>query len=227
MHPIGSGILTWCAAERQSGRYGAFFLAPTDFSETVVRPVHIDHPALCAFEGLHVRITVAVVESRPSGHGGDQALKVFPGAPPAVGTMIQLGVGRLVLLDHSAFDPDDHPTQIGIGLAPSDGRHLLWLDPEILYLVHDQAVEIFIEPTTDPESPPSPLVALEVEDGVYVNADGQTMQIRGTSLMNSASIMLLPEVAESGGGIMLKPPAPAPGHRLAAIPAGTAPGSLN
>lgn len=227
MHPIGSGIFTWCAAERMSGRYGAFFLAPTDFSETVVRPVHLDLPALSDLEGLHVRITVGVVESRPSGHGGDQALKVFPGAPPAAGTMIQLGVGRLVLMDHSDFDPDAHPTQVGIGLAPSDGRHLLWLDPEILYLLHDQTVELFIEPTTDPESPPSPLVAREVEDGVYVNADGQTMQIRGTSLMNSASIMVLPEVMASAGGIVLTPPAPAPGKRLAAIPAGGTPGSLN
>jgi len=87
MRTIGSGIFTWCSSERRSGRYGTFFLAPSDFEERVQRDVHLDVAALRALEERNVRIALRILESRPSGRAGDQFLKVFPGTPPAAATI--------------------------------------------------------------------------------------------------------------------------------------------
>lgn len=218
MQPIGFGIFTWGVQERQSGRYGTFFLAPSDLGETLVRPVGLDVAALSALEGLHVRITLKVTESRASGHQGDQALKVFPGQPVKSGTVVELGVGRLILEDHTEFPVESHPTRIGIGLAPSDGRAKLWLDPAVLYHLHDQTVELFVKPTTAAESVPSPLTGLAVEDGIYLNEDGCTMQIRGTDLTDASLFAIVPDVESIPGGIRLRAPGLKPGTRLSAIP---------
>jgi hypothetical protein len=218
MPPIGFGIFTWSAYERQSGRYGTFFLTPSDLGESVVRPVGLDVAALSALEGLQVRITLRVTESRTSEHQGDQALKVFPGQPARPGSMIELGVGRLVLEDQSDFPPETHPTQVGIGLAPSDGRSNLWLNPTVLYRLLDQTVELFIDPSSAPESAPSPLADLAVEDGVYLNEDGCTMQIRGTALAAASLFAIVPDVDPTPSGCSLRGPAMKPGTRLSAIP---------
>lgn len=226
MQPLGSGIFSWCATERRFGRYGSFFLARSDFNETVRRDVHLDLPALRVLEGMHVRISLRVAESRPSGHGGDQFLQLFPGAPPAVGSTIELAVGRLVLVDHSGFPPDDHPTQVGIGIAPSDGRQHLWLDPEKLYRLHDQTVDLFVKPTSDPESSPSPLVDCLVEDGMMVNVDGESLQIRGAGFGGSPFI-ILPEVESIQGGVRIRHASPTPGNRVAVIPASSPSSGVN
>lgn len=218
MHPIGYGIFTWGVYERQSGRYGTFFLAPSDLGETLVRPVGLDVAALSALEGLHVRITLKVTESLASGHQGDQALKVFPGQPVEPGTFVELGVGRLILEDHTDFPVESHPTRIGIGLAPSDGRSKLWLNPSVLYHLHDQTVELFVNPTTAAESAASPLTDLAVEDGIYVNADGCSMQIRGTELNGASLIAIVPDVESDTAGCQLETRALKPGTRLIVIP---------
>ena len=218
MHRIGSGIFSWCSVERQSGRYGAFFLAPSDFGETVQRPVHLDVQALGALRGRHVRIAVEIVESRPSGHAGDRFLEVFPGAPPPVGSVIELAVGRMILVDQSDIPVRDHPTRIGIGILPSDGRTHLWLDPRILYVLHDQTVAVLVEETTDPETPPSPLLQQPVEDGVIMNPDG-TLQLRGAAFMASPVIRIVPEIEPlPGGGFRVAPPRLDAGKRLPAVP---------
>ena len=226
MQPLGSGIFSWCATERRFGRYGSFFLARSDSNETVRRDVHLDLPALRALEGMHVRISLRVAESRPSGHGGDQFLQLFPGVPPAVGSTIELAVGRLILLDHSGFPPDDHPTRVGIGIAPSDGRRHLWLDPEKLYRLHDQTVDLCVKPTCDPESDPSPLVDRVLEDGVMVNADGESLQIRGAGF-GGRPFIILPEVEPTPDGVRIRDASSAPGKRLAVIPASSPSSGLN
>jgi hypothetical protein len=218
MRTIGSGIFSWCSSERRSGRYGAFFLAPSDFEERVQRDVHLDVAALRALEGRKVRIALRILESRPSGHAGDQFLKIFPGAPPPVGSVIELAVGHLLLADHSHHDIRYHPTQVGIGTAPSDGRAELWLDPRILYVLHDQTVEILIEETADPESAPSLLLEQPVEDGVIVNADGETLQLRGERFEGCGSVTLLPDIEPVPGGFLITPPRPEPGTRLKGVP---------
>lgn len=217
MQPHGSGIFSWCASERQSGRYGAFYLACSDFRATVHRDVHLDLPALHALEGIHVRITVQVTESRPSGHGGDLFLQVFPGDPPAVGTTVKLAVGRLVLLDHTGFSRDDHPTQTGIGIAPSDGRRQLWLNPSLLYRLHDQTVELTIRPTSEPESPPSPLIDRTIEDGVMVNLDGESLQTRGAAF-SDGPVLILPVIEHDTSTLRVHEPCTAPGKRLSVVP---------
>lgn len=218
MRTIGSGIFTWCSSERRSGRYGTFFLAPSDFEERVQADVHLDVAALRALEGRNVRIALRILESRPSGHLGDQFLKVFPGTPPDVGSVIELAVGRLLLADHSHHNVRYHPTQVGIGTAPSDGRAELWLDPRILYVLHDQTVELLIEETADPESAPSPLLEQPVVDGVIVNGDGETLQFRGERFEQCGSVTLLPDVEPVPGGFLITPPRPEPGKRLKGVP---------
>ena len=218
MRTIGSGIFSWCSSERRSGRYGAFFLAPSDFDERVQRDVHLDVAALRALEGRNVRIALRILESRPSGHAGDQFLKVFPGTPPDVGSVIELAVGRLLLADHSHHDVRYHPTQVGIGTAPSDGRAELWLDPQVLYVLHDQTVELLIEETADPESAPAPLLDQPVEDGVIVIADGETLQFRGAGFEACDSVRILPDVEPVPGGFRITPPRPEPGRRLKGVP---------
>lgn len=218
MRTIGSGIFTWCSSERRSGRYGTFFLAPSDFEERVQRDVHLDVATLRALEGRNVRIALRILESRPSGHLGDQFLKVFPGAPPAVGSVIELAVGCLLLADHSHHDVRYHPTQLGIGTAPSDGRAELWLDPRVLYVLHDQTVELLIEETADPESAPSPLLDQPVEDGVMMTADGETMQFRGAGFEACSVVTILPDVEPVPGGFLVTPPRPEPGKRMNGVP---------
>ena len=219
MRTIGSGIFSWCSSERRSGRYGTFFLAPSDFEERVQRDVHLDVAALRALEGRNVRIALRILESRPSGHAGDQFLQVFPGTPPDVGSVIALAVGRLLLADHRHHDVRYHPTQVGIGATPSDGRAELWLDPRVLYVLHDQTVELLIEETADPESAPSPLLLNQpVEDGVIVNADGETLQFRGERFEGCGSVTLRPDVEPVPGGFLITPPRPEPGKRLKGVP---------
>lgn len=218
MRSIGSGIFSWCSSERRSGRYGTFFLAPSDFGERVQRDVHLDVDALRALEGRNVRIALRILESRPSGHAGDHFLRIFPGTPPDAGIVVELAVGRLLLADHGHHDVDYHPTQVGIGTAPNDGRTQLWFDPRILYMLHDQTVELLIEETADPGSPPSPLLDRPVEDGVIVNRDGRTLQFRGERLERCGSVTLLPKVAPVPGGFRITPPRPEPGKRLRGVP---------
>ncbi|HEX6369879.1 MAG TPA: hypothetical protein VF006_13250 [Longimicrobium sp.] len=225
MRTIGSGIFTWCSSERRSGRYGTFVLAPSDFQEHVQRDVHLDVEALRALEGRNVRIALRILESRPSGHAGDQFLKVFPGTPPDVGSVIELAVGHLLLADHSHHDIRYHPTQVGIGTAPSDGRADLWLDPRVLYVLHDQTVELLVEETADPESAPSPLLEQPVEDGVIVNADGETLQLRGEAFEGCGFVTLLPDVELVPGGILITPPQPEPGKRLKGVPGNSGTGT--
>lgn len=218
MRTLGSGIFTWCSSERRSGRYGTFFLAPSDFEESVRRDVHLDVDALRALEGRNVRIAFRILESRPSGHAGDQFLRVFPGAPPAAGSVIELAVGRLLLTDHRHHAVQHHPTQVGIGSVPSDGRTELWLDPRVLYVLHDQTVELLIEETDAPESAPSPLLDQPVKNGVIVNADGETLQFRGAAFEVCDSVTILPDVEPVPGGFRITPPRPEPGKRLRGVP---------
>ena len=223
MRIVGSGIFTWCSSERRSGRYGTFFLTPSDFQETVRRAVHLDVEALRALEGRRVRIALRVLESRPSGHAGDQFLQVFPGAPPPVGAVIELFVGRLLLVDHGEHSLRDHPTRVGIGAVPGDGRAKLWLDPRVLYVLHDQTVELLVEETTDPETPPSPLVGLAVEDSAIMNSDGETLQLRGEPFSSCGFLTILPDVEPvPGGGFRLTPARPEPGKRLNVVLGGPA-----
>jgi hypothetical protein len=218
MRTIGYGIFAWCPSERMSGRYGSFFLTPSDYERTVYRAVRLDTGALRGFEGRTVRICLRVVESRPSGHAGDQFLEVFPGDPPEAESVIELAVGRLLLVDHSHHAVEHHPTQVGIGITPGDGRSTLWLDPRILYVLHDQTVELLVEETTDPESAPSPLLDRPVDDGVIMNADGVTLQVRGAGFTACRSVTILPDVERVPGGLRITPPSPAPGKRLNAVP---------
>lgn len=218
MRVIGSGIFTWCSSERRSGRYGTFFLAPSDFAERVQRDVHLDVATLRALEGRNVRIALRVLESRPSSHLGDGFLRIVPGAPPAEGSVVELAVGRLLLADQTYHAVQHHPTQLGIGTVPSDGRMELWLDPRPLYVLHDQTVELLMEETGDPESAPSPLLDQQVESGAMMARDGETMQLRGKEFERCSFVTILPDVEPVHGGLRITPQRPEPGKRMNAVP---------
>ncbi|MBB4635939.1 hypothetical protein [Longimicrobium terrae] len=158
MPVVGSGILSWSVFERLGGRYGTIFLSPSDFLERVHHPVMLDTDALHALEGESVRLAVRVLECRSSGHAGDSLLYLVPGPPPAPGSVHELGAGPLFLEDQREIPVAEHPTGLGIGIRPSDGRTEMWMDPRVLYRVHDQTVELLIDRTTAPETPPSPLL---------------------------------------------------------------------
>lgn len=138
---VGYGIFCWGGEERRSNRYGSFTLTDSDYNNTttVTPKVNIPDELL----GKRVRVVCKVVESRKSGHIGDLFLNIFP-SQPEVSEEIELGIGFL-----HATVCDWSPEHLTIYLIPEDGRKMLWIDPRILYRLHDQTVKVFMEETTD------------------------------------------------------------------------------
>jgi len=136
-----SGVFTWNRHERVSNRYGSFTMS--DEYEAVVL---FDRQRIEALVGKRVRITCKVTKTRQSEHIGDLFLGVFP-STPAVGEVVELGVGTLRL------ENDEQSQTPSIVLEPGDGRDELWMDPDKLFRLHEQNVEVTIEQTTDDFTP--------------------------------------------------------------------------
>lgn len=135
---VGTGIFTWHASERRTDRYGYFFLHPSNYEETAYVLSDVNADALAEMECRKVRIVCRVLESRTSGHIGDLFHGIFP-TKPDVGEVVDLGVGVLDLV------PPTERIGTQIGLIPDDGREHFWIDPNKLYHLHDQTVEVEIE----------------------------------------------------------------------------------
>lgn len=185
---IGSGIFCWLGYERASGRYGFFGMSPTNFHQTVrVQPTWED--VWEAFVGKRVRVFCKVVEARQSGHDGDRHLKISPSTPKR-GEQIELGVG---IFTHTySFG------ELQWGLTPNDGRTVNWMDPNTLYRLHDQTVEVYAEETKAnfspaPRIPSVPNGALVMENGDY--------QIRHTGLAPGGGVKLKPKFTRLGEGL--------------------------
>lgn len=198
MIKIAQGILNWDGVERRSNRYGRIVVGDFNFNSDAKVTPFVDRDRLTVFEAEKVRLVCRVVEARESGHIGDLALDIVP-TMPMVGEEIELGVGRLRVCTSSW---DDALT--ALELAPDDGRAELWIDPRLLYRLHDQTVDFLMELTTDPCHEAPELGA--VEEGVIGcgEADGsfQTKYIEPGELDRLDS-----RVDRLGDGlIMVSPP---------------------
>ncbi len=142
-NPVGFGIFMWDAIERRSNRYGSFFMADAPYDGSLTVTPRLDD--LMALVGKRVRVACKVVESRVSVHIGDLFLDITP-TRPNVGEVIELGVAELGL-----GTADDGKTSIL--MYPEDRSRDLWIDPRKFYRLHDQTVELYIEPTDAPLSP--------------------------------------------------------------------------
>jgi hypothetical protein len=135
---VGFGIFTWEGFERRSNRYGSFTLCSKDYNETTtVEPFLND---LSGFQGKRVRIVAKIITARESGHLGDKILGIYP-SMPEIGEEIEIGVGIFNCKESTWNNFNE------IFLLPNDGRNKFWIDPHILYQLHDQTVEIYIEET--------------------------------------------------------------------------------
>jgi hypothetical protein len=132
---VGRGIFGWPAAERRSDRYGAFLLTGDTYNEEGVYSKVGWLGDIAALAGKRCAVKVTVLESRKSGHIGDMFRGIFP-RQPEVGAEFDLGTGE--------FFAETCDGYTGYGLKPDDGRRTDWFDPEILYQLHDQTVEIRI-----------------------------------------------------------------------------------
>lgn len=135
MSKIGSGIFSWNANERRSNRYGYIFLDKENYDHDATATLYFDKALAAKLCGKKVKMHAVVTASRQSGHIGDFFLGIFP-TQPEVGEHVDLGVG---ILDYQPEHSDM------VGLKPLDGRTELWIDPDKLYRLHDQTVDLFIE----------------------------------------------------------------------------------
>lgn len=132
---LGTGSLNWPRAERQSDRYGlVFLLDPSD------QPAPL--PEAPGLDGRRGHLVARVVDPRPSYHLGDGSRGIFPPEVPlALKEQRVLGEGHLFFERH----PESGPAT-AVGLRPEDGRSSDWLDPEVLYELHNSGVDLTFVP---------------------------------------------------------------------------------
>lgn len=181
---LGKGIFTWEGAERRSNRYGSFSLWETDYASTASCVVEWASDAAKALASKKVRLFAHILEVRESGHIGDLFLSIFPSTPD-VGEIIEIGIGTFIPGEGIYL----------VTLQPSDGRGDLWIDPRILYRLHDQTVEIFAE-ETDLDEYPRP--DLSVSEGARSCGDGD-VQVRGEQY--SSGVAIRPTILQLGDGL--------------------------
>lgn len=166
-----SGIFMWDAGERRQQRYGYFYADAKTFDENVKVERTFSMDDATALVGKKVKITVKVLESRKSGHCGNQYIDIYP-SQPEVGEEVTLGVGIL----------DVRPNELtkglrDIGLLPDDDRDFYWVDPHNLYRLHDQTVEIYAEETDEPHHPAPNIKPVKPAGKAISNGDGTCQMV--------------------------------------------------
>ena len=126
---LGEGVLIWPSYERKSDRYGFICLLrePSEGSEHVM-------PALDGLLEKHGSLVCEVIETRKSNL--IDFFRGFYATTPQRGELIWLGQGCLATGEDGA-----------VGLLPSDGREIDWMNPESLYRCHLQTVRLWFIPT--------------------------------------------------------------------------------
>lgn len=186
MQKVGFGIFMWNSMERRTQRYGGFYLDKSNFDGDVkVTPQLSD---LSEFLGKRVKISFNIVQSRPSGHLGDLFLEIKP-SQPQVDETVCIGVGTL---EQESLDYEPYSAVV---LKPEDGRDKLWIDPRILYRLHDQTVNMLLELTDEPFSP-APNIKPSEGEGVLKNSDN-SFQVLGTM----TEIKIEPKIHSLGDGL--------------------------
>jgi hypothetical protein len=137
-HVLGEGILNWNTGERQTDRYGSVMLTRIPMNNPLGEKLgytSLDEK----FEGKHGSLTATVTLNRLSPHIGDLFRGLYPPKTPTpIGTELLLGIGTVFFEDNREGGPC-------VGLSPDDGRQNDWLDPEVLYKLHNQTVVLFFE----------------------------------------------------------------------------------
>lgn len=183
---IGHGVFMWMSPERQTNRYGAFFLSDTTYAGEKVAAPSLTFGTEHTGRG---RVVAVVVANRESGHVGDLALGIRP-AMPDVGAEIDLGIANVA----AETDPD-FPGIRMVVMHPDDGREELWIDPRQLYRLHDQTVDIYVERT---DEPCSPAPDLQAKAGTFAIGDG-SFQTKKAALPKR----LPPKFARLGDGLFM------------------------
>lgn len=133
VYDLGTGALSWGAADRRSDRYGAVMLMeinPGDPEQDLLR-----YESLLA--GTRGTLSAKIIEVRKSGHIGD----LFHGFQPGgaiQGEVLNLGVGTLFYETVGKYRV--------VGVQPDDGRDEFWLDPKLLYRAHECIVKLTFTP---------------------------------------------------------------------------------
>lgn len=133
-HLIGIGQLSWWPRERRSDRYGAVSLFENASPRVDNTAIRLSVMPIMRARG---RLLATVLETRESEHIGDLFRGLAPGGAE-VGRTYELGRGTLF-----ATREDDVEA---VGVEPDDGRTVDWLDPTILYTLHQQTVRLVFEP---------------------------------------------------------------------------------
>jgi len=205
MHNIGFGILTWNASERRSGRYGYVYLHSSNYAADTNVAAKFNFTSAKEFVGKRVKLTCKVIESRSSGHCGDMFLNIKP-STPEVGEVIELGVGDFDIFHQDLGYAYPYAPEYTFGLKPNDNRDKNWFDPRILYRLHDQIVELYIEETTEPHHDDPKLDSCEQDVAVAFN-DGNNIAMQVKTKMDKFSIE--PQIENHGDGLFsFSPPKP-------------------
>lgn len=133
-HVIGTGIVNWEKRERVSDRYGSIYLS--DAEDCLTSSIKVNDK----IHGKYGKLITIVKETRKSDHIGDFARGFFP-STPNIGDEIELGRGVLFFEESSGRDY----TIMTVGIKPFVDRRSDWLNPESLYKVHEQTVELIFD----------------------------------------------------------------------------------
>lgn len=195
MKKLGHGVFTWSGEERRSDRYGAFNLCAEPYEGAPVSRITYDKALAESLEDKRVRILVKVVETRTSGHIGDFFLGIRP-STPEVGEEVDLGVG---ILHTESCEWDKKVTSTFLVPGDPPTRETFWFDPNKLYRLHDQTVDVFVE-ETDAEFTPGWSPQAKEKDGVVANGDG-SFQAKGVEVKKRGRIKS--KVEKIGSGMLL------------------------
>lgn len=186
MTKIAQGIFCWDATERRSDRYGCFYVNDSSYDgkKTLIQKVY---PSSKKFDGKRVKITIKVLENRPSGHIGDAFLGLVPD-PLAAGKTLELAIGTLRIVKNYDGNP-------AFEVHPDKSRETFWIDPRNFYKLHDQTVEVHAELSDAPAHPV--FTSSSGEDEVMGNGDG-TFQAK---TRHEGSFHVEPKITGFGGGM--------------------------
>lgn len=137
---LGIGVLTWDGEERRSDRYGSVMIldphAPHAHNAARGATARFMHfVAEDRIIGVSGTLAVEVIEVRESEHVGDLFRGFRPGGA-VVGETLTLGHGKLF---KNAWGSS-------MGVEPADGRDADWLNPKLLYRVHECVVRLTFTP---------------------------------------------------------------------------------
>lgn len=210
---IANGIFMWSGTERRSKRYGLVYPARQDADCTVVAPNYrVMEESLRLWVDKKVKITCKVVEARDSRHLGDMFVldendEYIKPSQPAVGEEIVVGVGTFFLGESS-------DGETAFGLLPEEPREHFWMDPRILYRLHEQTVNFYVEQTDEPFTPLTTL-RLDERQGAISSGDGycQVNESAGKLIENGKNFTLRPKIEKIGDGLFKVTPPNAPGNK--------------